>query len=150
MQCPAEKLSQRAALLSSLVPSSRNIRCCPQIIQCTSLITQYCFHFSKQFDPFIPVYIKQSQKYQALSKCSQSFQSILLENKAFEEGLLSKQDIYIEMEVDGFENSLKSSRYLAILVMNFIKNTVYIDIRTLKVIKKNRQLDNPTAEDYCR
>lgn len=54
------------------------------------------------------------------------------------------------MEVDSFENSLKSSRYLAILVMNFIKNTVYIDIWTLKVIKKNRQLDNPTAEDYCR
>lgn len=109
-------------------------------IVCLTNNIVHCFHLLNcKLDPSILVYIKQSQKYQALSKCSRSFQSIFSKNKAFKDGLLSKQDIYIEMGVNVFENSLKSSKYLAILITNFIKNTVYIDIQTVKVIKKNRQ-----------
>lgn len=50
-----------------------------------------------------------------------------------------------------FENSLMSRRCLDILIMNFVKNTEYVDKQTLKVLKKTRQLDNTMAEeDYCR
>lgn len=49
------------------------------------------------------------------------------------------------------ENSLIYETCLDILILNFIKNTIYVNKQTLKVLKKIRQLDNPVAkEDYCR
>lgn len=49
------------------------------------------------------------------------------------------------------ENSLIYETCLDILILNFIKNTIYVNKQTLKVLKKIRQLDNLVAkEDYCR